>query len=111
MIKIARFMLVHTAVRLDPNADEIVMYLRGRASRRDWFSYSPLDDEEYMLARPDSEPLSSPDTSCSSPLLPSSDSSRVHFSQPQRYGSGNTFAQWVTRQVNTFMVYRTQSPM
>lgn len=33
MIKIARFMVLHTAVRLDPNAHEIVMYLRGRGGR------------------------------------------------------------------------------
>lgn len=29
MIKIARFMVLYTAVRLDPHSHEIVMYLRG----------------------------------------------------------------------------------
>lgn len=32
IIKIARFIVLYTAVRLDPNSSEIVQYLRGRTA-------------------------------------------------------------------------------
>jgi hypothetical protein len=78
MIKIARFIVLHTAVRLDPNSSEIVQYLRGRTARGDWFSNSPLDDDDYIFMPPESRPAS-PNAS-SSPPLPSSDSGLVNFS-------------------------------
>jgi hypothetical protein len=75
MIKIARFIVLHIAVRLDPNGNEIVQYLRGRTARGDWFSSSPLDDNDYIFVPPESHLISA--SAPSSPPLASSDSGLV----------------------------------
>jgi hypothetical protein len=106
MIRIARFMVVHTAVRLDPNGDEIVAYLRGRRDRVDWCNNSSLDDEEYIFIEARSRRSGS-----RSPSQASSHSGVVHFSQPERYGLRRSFADWVTRQMDSFMVRGSRGPM
>jgi superfamily II DNA helicase RecQ len=121
MIKIARFMVVHKAALLDPQSDTIIAHLRGRASRFDFWLDSPLDsalesplddDDEYILVEPPAAPLS-PQSSPSPRSPPPSphDPRTIQFSQAERHGRRRTFAEWVTHQVNSFMVRGTRGPM
>lgn len=50
MIKISRFMILHKALRLDPNAEQILEYMRDRHKVGTWSIESPIDDPDYMYS-------------------------------------------------------------
>jgi hypothetical protein len=83
VIKITRFMVVHKAMRLDPNASQMMVLMRERQMDGDWETESPMEVAEYQFSGSDegygsdedgpgdfqSSPPSSPPTSS----FPSSD--------------------------------------
>ncbi|KAJ5302427.1 hypothetical protein N7476_009226 [Penicillium atrosanguineum] len=120
MIKIARFMVLHKALRLDPHADEILQFLQHRQGVGEWASQSPMDDPEYIFAGQDEGYTSQSPTPTPEPDHPHSpvvqDPPRSHepglisFSQQRRQGS-RPFREWLKVLVDTFIVRGTHSPM
>ncbi|CAG8367290.1 unnamed protein product, partial [Penicillium salamii] len=71
VIKVARFLLVHKAIRLDPQAGDILKILRKHRMASTWESDSPMDDEGYVF-------ISTP-----GPSIPPSQATAIPFSQPR----------------------------
>jgi superfamily II DNA or RNA helicase len=115
VIKIARFMVLHKSVRLDPHATEILAQLRGEGKRPSWSMESPLDDEEYIFVGspassptdPDRRPHSRNGARSTDPLRMDTELNLAARS----YTKPRSFADWVSRQVNSFMVRGTRGPM
>jgi hypothetical protein len=120
MIKIARFMVLHKALRLDPHMDEIIQFLQHRQGAGLWYSQSPMDDPEYTFAGQDegytsqsSTPTPEPDSPQSSaPQDPpwSREPRLISFTQQQRQGP-RPFREWLKLLVDLFMVRGTHTPM
>jgi superfamily II DNA or RNA helicase len=110
LIKIARFFILHKALRLDPRSSEI---RRGFAGQQNppWFEGDMIgideayahDDEGYGSAPP------SPVAMRSSP--PTSDDILGALTQEQRQHPDRTFPEWVTYLVDLFMVRGTNGPV
>lgn len=84
VIKIARFMVVHTALLLDPNAASIMQQMQDPRNVSDWQSESPLNDPSFVTS-----------------------GSHVPAMAPKT----RTFAQWVDHMVDLFMVRGSRSPI
>lgn len=111
IIKISRFLVLHKALRLDPQSVEIRRGFAGQNSQR-WFPGDMVElddeyiyeaDEGYNSAPPSPSPMArSPQPS--SPML-------GRFTQEQRHHPQRTFPEWVKYMVDTFMVRGTNGPV
>ena len=121
MIKIGRFMVLHKALRMDPHADQIVDYIRGREQHQVWFSIeSPMEDPGYTFRGQDEGYASDsrhrtpePSSTRSSPAFETMFSSQpapVQFTQEQR-AKPRRFREWLRLLTDRFMVRGTHSPM
>jgi hypothetical protein len=95
VIKVARFMVVHKAMRLDPQAGEMIKILREHRMAGTWEGESAIDEPGYISAGYSSPP-------------PSSQTILIQFSQNDQ---GRSFRDWVVLMVDKFMVRGTDSPM
>ncbi|CAI7640780.1 unnamed protein product, partial [Penicillium viridicatum] len=84
VIKIARFMVVHTAMLLDSNAARIMQQMQDPSNGSDWQGESPLNDPSFVTS------------GCDAPVLAP---------------TTRTFAQWVDHMVDLFMVRGSRSPL
>jgi superfamily II DNA or RNA helicase len=117
IIKIARFMVLHKALRLDPHADEIVQFLQHRHGVGEWWSQSPMDDPEYSFAGQDEgytsrspTPTPEPDPSVVQHVGGSPVPELISFTQ-QRQQRSRPFREWLKLLVDTFLVRGTHGPM
>ena len=94
IIKIARFMIVHKAMRLDPQAGEMIKILREHRMAGTWEGESAMDEPGYISAGSGSPPPSQ--------------TTLIQFSQSR---PGRSFRDWVVLMVDKFMVRGTDSPM
>lgn len=86
VIKLARFMVVHKALLLDPMAAQMMQHLHDPLATADWEVESPLNDPSFAT------------------------SGRHTLGQPQAAAT-RSFTQWVVQQVDSFMVRGSQSPI
>lgn len=111
LIKIARFMVLHKALRLDPDSVEIRRQFASQDSRRAFRGDMVELDAEYInevdegyssSPPPDSEPVSS---------SPAPSHMLGRLTQEQRLYPRRTFAEWVRHLVESFMVRGTNGPV
>lgn len=109
LIKIARFMVVHKAVKLDPTAENMLDELGAHRMAGEWEVESPLDTPDFTLTHASSDDCSSFDDT--GPVPPAGPSSPLtQFRQVQRR-TRRSFREWVAEMVGQFMVRGTNSPM
>jgi hypothetical protein len=115
VIKISRFVIVHKAFLLDPDARELLQVTQRRG-KGEWKGPSPMEDPDYIFGDEgysSSPPPSTPILSSSPPFnsLPARSSSPlVAFTQQERHGQ-KTFREWIRIMTSAFMVHGTASPM
>jgi len=128
MIKISRFVIVHKAYLLDPDARELIQGTQNQCDG-EWKGPSPMEDPEYIFADEgysSSPPPTPPPHTPSTPILSSSPafdslparssiparsrSPAVAFTQQARQGH-KTFREWIRIMTSAFMVHGTASPM
>jgi hypothetical protein len=105
LIKIARFMVVHKALKLDSTAEAMLYQLAKHQMAGDWDTKSSVNlpdiqasDDDFFNFR-------------TGPVQPPTQSSQfIEFTQAQRQ-TQRSFREWVTEIVTQFMVRRTNSPM
>ena len=128
MIKISRFVIVHKAYLLDPDARELFQGTQNQCDG-EWSGPSPMEDPEYIFSDEgysSSPPSTPPPQIPSTPILSSSPafdslparssiparsrSPAVAFTQQARQGH-KTFREWIRIMTSAFMVHGTASPM
>lgn len=109
IIKIARFFVLHKALRLDSRSLEIRRGFANRTDRR-WFQGDMVEMDEYTYEALDKGYDSTPPSPTPMPMASSPGSSSIlgQFTQEQRRCPQRTFPEWVKYMVDTFMVTRDQ---
>jgi superfamily II DNA or RNA helicase len=118
VMKISRFIIVHKAFLLDPNARDILRAERGRLEG-EWTVPSPMEDPEYRFGDDEGYSGSPPATPPPGVAAPPGWSSSPGFGSPPRLISlsqqaqqgRKTFREWIRTMVTTFMIHGTASPM
>ncbi|KAJ5863522.1 uncharacterized protein N7529_001349 [Penicillium soppii] len=133
VIKIARFMVVHKALKLDPTAEKMIHQLATHQMAGEWDTESPLDSPDFTFLTQTTDDWFYNDDGGLDQGAPQS-SHFVQFSQghsqgqsesnsqsesyahtqgynPPRHHSQRSFREWVTEMVSQFMVRGTNSPM
>ena len=105
VIKIARFMVVHKALKLDSTAEAMLDQLAEHQMAGDWDTESPLDSPEFQTS---DDQFFNFETG---PVQPPTQSSQfIQFTQAQRQ-TQRSFREWVAEMVSQFMVRGTNSPI
>ncbi|KAJ5211420.1 hypothetical protein N7472_001559 [Penicillium cf. griseofulvum] len=115
ILKIARFIVLHKAVRLDPYVDELIASFRGHSSKLVLSAETPFDEPGYLLSRYDN--LSRTISPQTPSLYGESDSeveqdqtAPLQFTQEQ-HQRPRRFTQWLHLMVTRFMVRGSQTPI
>jgi hypothetical protein len=109
LIKIARFMVVHKALKLDPTAEIMLYQLTEHQMAGECEIESALDSPDFTLTQTSDDEFYNFETDPAQP--PASQSSQfIQFSQVQRQ-TQRSFREWVAEMVSQFMVRGTNSPM
>ena len=114
IVKIGRFMVVHKAMRLDPEACKMMQLLHEHQMAGDWVVESPMDDPEYMYSgiqengynesHPHHESHPHQD-------LRIHQAEVIQFTQARHQLPRRSFREWLVTMVDKFMVRGTHSPM
>jgi hypothetical protein len=104
LIKIARFMVVHKALKLDSTAEAMLYQLAEHQMAGDWDTESPLDSPDFQTS---DDQFYNFETSAFQP--PTQSSQFIQFTQAQQ--TQRSFREWVTEMVSQFMVRGTNSPI
>ena len=122
VIKIARFMVVHKALKLDPIAVKMLDQLTEHQMAGEWETESPLDSPDFTFLTPptsddefynfETEPVQPAnfETSPVQPPTATQSSQFIQFTQVQRK-TPRSFREWVAEMVSEFMVRGTNSPI
>jgi hypothetical protein len=107
VIKIARFMVVHKALKLDPMAEQMLYQLNEHQMAGEWEVESPLNSADFTFLTP---ALDDKFYNFETGLVDTSSQAShfIQFSQAQRTRS---FREWVVEMVSQFMIRGTNSPM
>ncbi|KAJ5205115.1 hypothetical protein N7472_001563 [Penicillium cf. griseofulvum] len=115
ILKIARFIVLHKAVRLDPYVDELIASFRGHSSKLVLSAETPFDEPGYLLSGYDN--LSRTISPQTPSLYGESDSeveqdqaAPLQFTQEQ-HQRPQRFTQWLHLMVTRFMVRGSQTPI
>ncbi|KAJ5443111.1 hypothetical protein N7445_004862 [Penicillium cf. griseofulvum] len=115
ILKIARFIVLHKAVRLDPYVDELIASFRGHSSKLVLSAETPFDEPGYLLSGYDN--LSRTISPQTPSLYGESDSeveqdqaAPLQFTQEQ-HQRPRRFTQWLHLMVTRFMVRGSQTPI
>ncbi|OGE46773.1 hypothetical protein PENARI_c114G07895 [Penicillium arizonense] len=107
LIKIARFMVVHKALKLDSTAEAMLYQLAEHQMAGDWDTESPLDSPQFQTSE---DPFYNFETGLVQPPTASQSSQFIEFTQAQRQ-TQRSFREWVAEMVSQFMVRGTNSPI
>jgi hypothetical protein len=112
VIKLARFMVVHKALKLDSRAEAMLDQLAKHQMAGDWDTESPLDSPEFQTSIDHFETSNDPFFNFETgPVQPPTQSSQfIQFTQAQRQ-TQRSFREWVAEMVSQFMVRGTNSPI
>lgn len=110
MIKMARFFVLHKALRLDPRSAEIRRGMAGRTDRRR-FPGDMVEMDEMYTYEADEGYDSTPPSPSVRDHSPMSSSVLGHLTQEQGRCPQRTFPEWVQYMVDTFMVRGTMGPV
>ncbi|KKZ66220.1 hypothetical protein EMCG_08056 [[Emmonsia] crescens] len=123
IIKVARFMVVHKALRLDANASDMLARNQARQMVGDWAVVSPMEEADYTFTgsqdegyESDSERMSTGPNPPSSPPTssPRSDDPPAMISiggSTSNSRKQRSFQEWLELFMEAFMVRGTHSPM
>jgi hypothetical protein len=81
LIKIARFMVVHKALKLDSTAEAMLYQLAEHQMAGDWDTESPLDSPEFQTSE---DPFYNFETGLVQPPTASQSSQFIEFTQAQQ---------------------------
>ncbi|KAJ5860055.1 uncharacterized protein N7529_007365 [Penicillium soppii] len=110
VIKIARFMVVHKALKLDPTAEKMIHQLATHQMAGEWDTESPLDSPDFTFLTQTTDDSFYNDNDGDQGAAQSSHF--IQFSQGHTQGHRQrSFREWVTEMVSQFMVRGTNSPM
>lgn len=111
LIKITRFLILHKALRLDPNSLEIRRRFAGQQDHQ-WFEGDMIEfDDAYSYEDEGYESAPSTPMAIRSSPPPTSDEMIGQFTQEQRRHPTRTFAKWVKYLVDLFMIRGTNGPV
>lgn len=111
IIKISRFLVLHKALRLDPQSLEIRHSFAGPNGRR-WFPGDMVElDDEYIYEADEGYNSAPPSPTPMASSPPASSQMLGRFTQEQHRHPRRTFPEWVKYMVDTFMVRGTNGPV
>ncbi|KAJ5443114.1 hypothetical protein N7445_004865 [Penicillium cf. griseofulvum] len=115
ILKIARFIVLHKAVRLDPYVDELIASFRGHSSKLVLSAETPFDEPGYLLSGYDnlSRTISPRPPRYAGRATQKSSRTRRRLSQftQEQHQRPRRFTQWLHLMVTRFMVRGSQTPI